>query len=437
MSAQGVGWLRAMVIAVACLSVAVVWTQEAAVSRVELVRPVAGERVTGVVKVQVRVAPAVEGRLPWAVYAGLGGPPYVALGRVGESLDWEGELDSRLVPNGECVLIVRVWVPRERIAPITAKLTVENGLQVYFADLHSHCGCSDGVLFPAEAHTHARQVSKLDVFALTDHLEQLDEAEWNDMRQQAFRAHEEGAFVVFTGLEWTKPVGHVCIFDPPTYRWPLDLAGMYKAAAEAGVIVKFNHPGDGTKDFDGLAYSEIGDQVVEMIEVRGDAEEKAYIRALNLGWHLGPDGSSDVHTAKWGDGGSWTGILAPGLSRRAIWDALKRRHFFSTGDRNCRLFFWVNEAVMGEIVPEPVQRVHVTVDVRDPDAADVIAKIELFEDGQVVQVDEPKACARRWEMDVAAKPGKHYYFVKMTQADGNRMWSAPVWVTVAGEESGN
>ena len=26
------------------------------------------------------------------------------------------------------------------------------------------------------------------------------------------------------------------------------------------------------------------------------------------------------------------------------------------------------------------------------------------------------------------EPGEHYYFVKVTQADGNPMWSAPVWV---------
>ena len=26
--------------------------------------------------------------------------------------------------------------------------------------------------------------------------------------------------------------------------------------------------------------------------------------------------------------------------------------------------------------------------------------------------------------------GKHFYFVKVTQKDGNMLWSAPVWVTV-------
>ena len=32
------------------------------------------------------------------------------------------------------------------------------------------------------------------------------------------------------------------------------------------------------------------------------------------------------------------------------------------------------------------------------------------------------------------EPGQHYYFVKVTQADGNVMWSAPVWVVVPASE---
>ena len=27
--------------------------------------------------------------------------------------------------------------------------------------------------------------------------------------------------------------------------------------------------------------------------------------------------------------------------------------------------------------------------------------------------------------------GKHYYFAKVTQVDGNLLWSAPIWLTVA------
>jgi hypothetical protein len=70
------------------------------------------------------------------------------------------------------------------------------------------------------------------------------------------------------------------------------------------------------------------------------------------------------------------------------------------------------------------------VTVNDSDADDLITKIELFEDGIVVQTDEPKSNSRRWRTTFKPKPGGHYYFVKITQKDKNMLWSAPVWLTV-------
>ena len=274
-------------------------------------------------------------------------------------------------------------------------------------------------------------MAKLDVFSLTDHLEGVDDNEWADMRQEAWKANQDGAFVTIPGLEWTKAQGHLIILDPGTRLWPTKTPDFYKAAAAAGVVAKFNHPGDGSKVFDGLAYSEDGDKAIDFMEVRNLDEENAYLRALKLGWHLAPDGSDDTHKPNWGKNRTWTGILAPGLSRRNIWAALKARHCYSTLDRNCRLFFEVNGAVMGDIVAEPVQSVSVLVTVDDPDETDENAKIELFEDGVVIQTDQPKASSRTWKTTCEPSPGKHYYFVKVTQADGNMIWSAPVWVTVA------
>ena len=68
--------------------------------------------------------------------------------------------------------------------------------------------------------------------------------------------------------------------------------------------------------------------------------------------------------------------------------------------------------------------------VESHDAGDDIAKIELFEDGKVVQVYEPNKQATCWLAGCSPPAGKHYYFVKVTQKDGNLLWSAPVWVTV-------
>jgi hypothetical protein len=391
--------------------------------KAKVVRPEAGQSLTGAVDIHLQLPTGLSG----PVYAGLGGPPWVEMEHVGDSNDYRGRINSRMVPNGGQKLIVKTTNKR---ADVAIDVDVDNPLKIYFADLHSHTGYSDGTLLPVVAHKYAREVSKLDVFVLTDHLEYVDETEWLDMREVAWDGSEDGRFVSIPGLEWTKRIGHINIIDPQTRKWPIDLGPFYKAAAEVGVICKFNHPGNGEKVFNAMAYSEVGDRAVQLMEVRRAEEEKAYILALKQGWHIAPDGSDDTHVANWGRRFAWTGVLAPGLSKRNVLDALKNRHCFSTLDRNCTLRFKVNDATMGDIIADPVSNVNVTVFVNDPDAGDLISKIELFEDGIAVQTDEPNSNRRRWRTTFNPGPGKHYYFVKITQKDENLMWSAPVWVTV-------
>ena len=82
---------------------------------------------------------------------------------------------------------------------------------------------------------------------------------------------------------------------------------------------------------------------------------------------------------------------------------------------------------MGDILEEPIEKANVLVVVDDKD--EKISKIELFEDGVVVQTDTPNSASRRWETNFNPSPGKHYYFVKVRQADDDCLWSAPSWVT--------
>jgi len=394
--------------------------------KAEILAPKAGAELQGRVRVRVKLPPGLDG----PVYAGIGGPPWVRLERLADGGQWQGKLNSRLVPNGRHNLMVETANKR---ADTAIGVTVSNPLKVYFSDLHSHTGYSDGTLVPVAAHDYALKTAKLDVYALTDHLEQVTDTEWLDMRRTAWQACRDGRFVVLPGLEWTKKVGHINIYDPKTRHWPADIEGFYKAAAQAGVVCKFNHPGRGDKVFGGLAYSETGDKALQLMEVRRPEEEQAYIRALNHGWHIAPDGSDDTHNPNWGSSFAWSGILAPGLSARNILDALKNRRCYSTLDRNCVLSFTVNGAPMGEIIDTPAKDVSVRVAVSDPDDDDLIAKIELFEDGRIVRTDEPNSDSRRWRIRIAPAPGAHYYFVKVTQKDGNALWSAPVWVTIEGQ----
>ena len=335
-----------------------------------------------------------------------------------------------MVPNGAQAILV---VTDERRAQGAIPVAVNNPLEVFFADLHSHTAYSDGTMTPEVAHKYARDVAKLDVFVLSDHLERVDDTEWLDTREVVWDFNQDGKFVALPGLEWTKKWGHLNIYDPKTRHWPEDPKAFYQAIADAGVVAKFNHPGTGEQSHSGLEYSEVGDKAIELMEVRGPEEEQAFIRALKLGWHIAPDGSDDTHSPNWGNCGRWTGMLAPALSKRCIWDALKNRHVYSTLDRNCQLGFTLNGAVMGTILDEPVKAVDVAVVVEDADAGDTIAKIELFEDGAVVETAEPGKSRCEWKTTRKPQPGAHYYFVKVTQGDGNLLWSAPVWVKVASE----
>jgi len=390
--------------------------------KVDVLQPQAGQALGGMVDVRVKLPAELSG----PAYVGLGGPPWVQLEQIADTDQWRALLDSKMVPNGPQMLMIKTL---NRRCDVVVETTVKNPLKVYFADLHCHTSYSDGVLVPPAAHEYARDVSKLDVFSLTDHLELVDDTEWVDMRETAWKANEDGRFVSIPGLEWTKKIGHINLVDPKTRHWPQDLAGFYKAAAEADVVCKFNHPGDGTKVYNAMAYSEAGDKAVQLMEVRRGPEEQAYILALKNGWHIAPDGSDDTHTANWGRQFAWTGIVAPGLSKRNILHALKNRHCYSTRDRDCKLRFKINDATMGDIIAEPVDAVTVTVNVNDPNPNDTIAKIELFEDGAVVETDEPNATRRRWRTKRTPGPGTHYYFVKVTQIDNNMLWSAPIWIT--------
>ena len=399
---------------------------------VKVLEPAEGAVLAGEVTVRVEVTPAPDGSQTSALHAGFGGRPWCRLERQSPSENvWIGQLDTTMVPNGSQPLTI---VTDRRRTDVTMQVALDNPLTVFFADLHSHTNYSDGSWIPAEAHAHARDVVKLDVFALADHLELLDEVKWRDMRETAWDANEDGTFVAIPALEWTKAQGHTCIYDPGAMHWPEETAAFYEAVANAGVVVKFNHPGRGDKVFDGLAYSEAGDKAVQLMEVRKPKEEKAFIRALKNGWHIAPEGSDDTHEPNWGECDTWTGILSPGLSKRNIMDALKNRRCYSTNDRNCLLSFTVNGAAMGAVVAEPAKRVELTVTVTDPDKGDDIARIDLFEDGRIVLTDKPNATSREWASKRSPEAGEHYYFARVTQADGNMIWSAPVWVTVAAEQ---
>ncbi|HCN75994.1 MAG TPA: hypothetical protein DIT13_02220 [Verrucomicrobiales bacterium] len=281
---------------------------------------------------------------------------------------------------------------------------------------------------PETAIAYARNTSKLDFFVLTDHLERGTDATWMDTNEMSYRAHENGRFVVLPGLEWTKSFGHMNIFNPGKRVWPAGLEDFFKEAAAHNVIVQVNHAASAKWNFNGLPYNETGDKVVKLFEVRRDEEDEVFRRALANGWHVAPTGTDDSHSAEWGVR-AWTGVLMPGLSKANLLDALRQRRVYSTTDRNCRLRFELNGAKMGEVISAQQENVTITVQVEDPDAQDTLARVEILADGSVLKTIEPRGPRVAETLTDLPAPGAHYYYVRVVQADRQKLWSAPIWVT--------
>lgn len=88
---------------------------------------------------------------------------------------------------------------------------------LFWGDLHTHSFLSDGSGTVAGAFYFARQVARLDYYALTDHGEimSFQPGAFDRLEAATNAAHVPGQFVTFPGVEWTKvKTGHyTCIFS--------------------------------------------------------------------------------------------------------------------------------------------------------------------------------------------------------------------------------
>jgi len=88
---------------------------------------------------------------------------------------------------------------------------------------------------------------------------------------------------------------------------------------------------------------------------------------------------------------------------------------------------------MGTIITTPIRTAKLTIQLNDPDDNDVITKVELFQDGEQLEVFEPNQKDVLLEKTYTPSEGKHYIWAKVTQADGNLLWGAPIWFIASGK----
>lgn len=328
---------------------------------------------------------------------------------------------------------------------------------LYFGQLHAHTDISNGAGSVEEAFQYASQVDGLDFFAVTDHSDSFDNADmgaidadgadisadWAAGKQAAASVTGED-FVGLFGFEMTWPedkqLGHISTFNTPGWQTrdqadfenvPTALENYYKALASVpGSVSQFNHPDTVHGDFERFDhYSPQYDAAVSLLEVAGEdgvVDCEYYDLALDKGWHVAPTNNQNNHKGQWGDASeARTVVLAKSLTEEALYAAMKDRRVYATQDSDLAIYYELNGTVMGSIIPKS-KSAAVTVFLSDP-TDEAIGNVEVVTDGGAVLVSEYVETPSQ-VLELSASGEHSYYYLRITQPDGDVAVTAPVWM---------
>ena len=341
--------------------------------------------------------------------------------------------------------------------PATPESPDMDGWNLYFGQLHAHTADSDGMGTVAEAFAQAATAG-LDFFAVTDHSDSFDNDKvgsltdagvseiWISGKAAAAAATKED-FVALYGFEmsWNQGQGHISTFNTPGFlSRDQEAYEKYKDGMEAyfgallevpGSVSQFNHPGTVYGDFKAFSgYSPELDPVISLIEVGSGAGTEyqtaydAYIQALDKGWHLAPTNNHNNHEGQFGLADTArTVILAKELTEESLYEAMKARRVYATEDADLGIYYTLDGAVMGSLLrgSQVGERAELTVKLFDPtDAA--LGTVEVIGPGGQVAASAEAAATLSFSLPIA-----DYYFIRITQPDGDIAVTAPVWIRQA------
>ncbi|MBQ2900172.1 MAG: CehA/McbA family metallohydrolase, partial [Oscillospiraceae bacterium] len=392
---------------------------------------------------------------------------------------------SEDMPDGRTTVNVKVVrADGKETAKAWNFIVGEAQYELYFGQLHSHTTYSDGSGSLESALDYIASLpesANVDFVAFTDHSNYFDASGaanpeaalydfdlmtansqnlWSTYKNTVaeFNA-SQGNVVAIAGFEmtWSGGPGHINTFNTEgivsrnntTLNNKTADAGMkayYALLSQSeGIdsISQFNHPGSTFGTFTDFAYWDaLIDTRIQLVEVgNGEGQIGAggyypsyeyYTMALDKGWHVAPTNNQDNNKGKWGNANEARDVvITDDFSEEGIYDAIRAMRMYSTEDKNLEIGYTVNGKMLGssfsnEEIPEEL---NINVTVYDPDSSDSISKVEVVvNSGKVAYTwDDPTDLADG-NLDVTLTPDYSYYYIRVTEGDGDLAVTAPVWV---------
>ena len=272
-------------------------------------------------------------------------------------------------------------------------------------------------------------------------------------------------FLALYGNEWgvISNGGHLNIINPdalPSWEYnssnqligsvatiKSNYADLYATMKARGWIGQFNHPSSSQFAIGGtgIAFDANGAEVMVLAEMLNtsafstnttetETGNSTYTSAFNLmlerGYKVAPASNQDNHCANWGlSSRNRTGVLLPAgtaLTRANFIDALKARRAFATQDKTAQIVLTANGQVMGQTISNS-GALTLAANYASTNGQ-VAARVQFFEgvpgrNGTVTQLFEGAGTTT-----FTPAAGAHFYYALVTETDGDRLWSAPIWV---------
>ncbi len=256
-------------------------------------------------------------------------------------------------------------------------------------------------------------------------------------------------------MTWSGGPGHINTFNTPGIV-SRNNATLNNKTADAGMkayysllsqpegadsISQFNHPGNTFGNFSDFSYWDaLIDSRIFLVEV-GNGEGaigssgyypsyEQYIMALDKGWHLAPTNNQDNHKGRWGNANDARDVILTDNSPR-------RASTRPSGPCGCtppriRTWSWATRSTVclwALSSRRPPEALELNVQVSDPDASDSISKVEVIvNSGKTAYTWDDPAVLATGELACTLEPTYSYYYIRVTQGDGDLAVTAPVWV---------
>jgi hypothetical protein len=253
------------------------------------------------------------------------------------------------------------------VGSVNPILVSADAQRVYWGDTHGHSGFAEGIGTPERFMTWAKEDARLDFVTHSEHDIWMDDFEWQQLQKNVQDFSESGRFIAYLGYEWTTRNiyggHHNVLFRTAQQRDRLatqfypTLSELYQGlreryASEDVIVIPHAHQAGNYRLSDPKLQP-----LVEVMSQHGSFEWFGR-KYLEHGHQVGFTAASDNHLSQPGytapkqGGSSQRGglgaVMAPELTRDALFDNMRQRHTYATTGERIILQAGVNGLDMGQ-----------------------------------------------------------------------------------------